>query len=572
LFYFRDFSGFSASVTKNFVTLHNSKRQHPVGARSKDDVRPDEIIRVTVVVRSISSAEERKKAIADLSLQLPAKRKHLDRKDFIRLHGARDEDLALIKKFAEDHKLRVIDSSKERRCVILSGTAQQLSDAFKVDNRTYTHEGQVYRSYPDAIQIPANLKGVIEAVLGLENRSLMSHHAFLAVPHAFMAAAGVAVRHTEVREVEDAYKFPKGNGKGQTIAIIELGGGFYESDIKKYFRTHKLNQPKIDVVEIEGAKNNPAERKYIEQVLNLMGERERSGGRASVPANRPGAPAELAHAMWTIESTLDVELAGSFANAAQIVVYFAPNNAHGKYQALTAALSNKKYPPSVISCSWGAVEETLPGDVVTSLNHVFEDAALRGVTICFSSGDRGEDPSPEGKPRVHFPASSPYVLSCGGTHWLKKERDIYEEVWNETLPKYVVQSGGGVSKIFQQPDWQKGIKLQTKKSGRGVPDVSGKADIAGGYCMQVAGFDVTMGGTSAAAPMWAGLIARLNQEVGCSIGYVNPLLYQETCRSSFNDITKGNNGKHFKATPGWDPCTGWGSPDGQKLLTKLRGR
>ncbi len=555
-------------MTKSFVTLHNSKRQQPLGARSKDDLRPDEIIRVTVVVRAISSAEERKKAIADLSLQIPSKRKHLTRQEFSKLHGARDEDLQLVKKFAEDSKLRVINSSKERRCVILSGTAQELSDAFQVDNRTYTHEGQVYRSYPDAIQIPAHLKGVIEAVLGLEDRLLMSHHAFLGVRHMFLAAGQQAIRHTEVREVEDAYKFPNGaDGKGQTIAIIELGGGFYERDIKKYFRAHKLRQPKISVVEIEGARNNPADLKYIEQVLNLMGVDSAKGGQEEQPSRE-----KLVHAMWTIESTLDVELAGSFANAANIVVYFAPNNAHGKYQALTSALSNKKHPPSVISCSWGAVEDTLPGDVVSSLNHVFQDAALRGTTICFSSGDRGEDPAPDGTPRVHFPASSPYVLSCGGTHWLKKQCSIYEEVWSESLPKYVVQSGGGVSKIFEQPDWQSGIKLQTKKSGRGVPDVCGKADIATGYCMQVGGFDVTMGGTSAAAPMWAGLIARLNQELNCNIGYATPFLYQESCRSSFNDITKGNNGKHFKATPGWDPCTGWGSPDGKKLLGRLRGK
>jgi kumamolisin len=552
-------------VTTKFVTLHNSKRLQPAGARSKDDVRPDEIIRVTVVVRSISSAEERKKAITNLSLQIPSKRKYLAPKDFNKLHGARNEDLQLVKKFAEHSKLRVIESSKERRCVILSGTAQQLSDAFQVDNRTYTHEGQVYRSYPDAIQIPASLKGIIEAVLGLEDRPLMSHHAFLAAAqHKIMAAGGVSARHTEVREVAEAYKFPTGaNGKGQCIAIIELGGGFYESDIKKYFRTHKLHQPKISVVEIEGARNNPADPKYVKQVLEALGVEHGSDELDK---------SKFSHAMWTIESTLDVQLAGSFANAANIVVYYAPNNAHGKYQAITAALSSKKYPTSVISCSWGAVEETLPGDVVSSLNHVFQDAALRGVTICFSSGDRGENLAPNGKPRVQFPASSPYVLSCGGTHWLKRERSIYEEVWNESLPKnFVAQSGGGVSKIFEQPEWQSGIRLQTRKSGRGVPDVAGKADIVTGYCMQVAGFDVTMGGTSAAAPMWAGLIARLNQELGCSIGYMNPFFYK-SCGSSFNDITKGNNGKHFKATPGWDPCTGWGSPDGKKLLAKLRGK
>jgi kumamolisin len=539
-----------------FVTLHNSKRQQPAGVRSQAELHPHEIIRVTVVVRAISSPEERKKAIEDLSLRIPSKRKYLNRKEFIRLHGARDEDLQLVKKFAEDSKLRVIESSKERRCVILSGTADALSDAFQVNNRTYTQDGRIYRSFPDAIQIPAHLNGIIEAVLGLENRPLMSHHAFLAGHH--------AIRHTEVRQVAEAYKFPKrANGKGQCIAIIELGGGFYERDIKKYFRTHKLNQPKISVVSIEGQRNDPAAPIYVKEVLELMG---------VVHGSDKLKKSEFSHAMWTIETTLDVQLAGSFANAADIVVYFAPNTAYGKYQALTTALSNKIHPPSVISCSWGAVEDDLPGDVTSSLNHVFQDAALRGVTICFSSGDRGDDPATNGQPRVHFPASSPYVLSCGGTHWLKERHSIDEVVWSESLTKkFVVQSGGGVSKIFERPEWQSGIKLQTKRNGRGVPDVAGKADIATGYCMLVGGFDVTMGGTSAAAPMWAGLIARLNQELGCNIGYMNPFLYQNFCRTSFNDITKGTNGKHFKATEGWDPCTGWGSPDGKKLLAKLRG-
>jgi kumamolisin len=549
--------------SKQQVTLADSRRRQPSGAgRLKQKTGSDEIIRVTVVVRSGASEESRRNAMRDLVSQAPLRRRHMDAKEFARIHGARREDLAMIERFAENSGLQIIESSPAKRCVVLSGSVAAFNRSFGVECTAHQFQGQTYRSYQGKIRVPAFLEGVTTAVFGLDNRMLMSHHAFA---HAHLAAA-----HVAPKDVIKAYNFPIGvKGKGQRIAIVELGGGFYKSDIAAYFKALGLRKPKISVVEIDGQKNDPSSVTSIKEMLDAMGV---SPGQQSSANDSADDRARKIKALWTIETTLDIELAGSFANAAEIVVYFAPNNSQGKYQALTTALHSKKHPPTLISCSWGATEDSLPLDFVHALDQIFQDAALRGVTVCFSSGDRGDDSDKDGKPRVHFPASSPHVISCGGTHWNVSSKRLNEVVWSETLPTCVAQSGGGVSKAFDQPVWQSSasVESQTGRNGRGVPDVSGKADMAAGYSMIVGGYNVTMGGTSAVAPMWTGLIARLNQELGHNVGYLSPYLYRDVCTSAFHDITEGSNGTHYKAGPGWDPCTGLGTPHGKKLLAALK--
>jgi kumamolisin len=544
---------------QKFITLQKSKRLQPAGAQPlKLEVAPDERIEVTVIVRPRSSAAQRRAEVQALARQFPRQRKHLTFDRFSKLHGARADDLKLVERFAGEHQLDVVESSAAKRSVILAGAVAAFGRAFHVNFQTFRHRESAYRSFTDQIQIPASLEGVVEVVLGLDNRELMSHHAFLAVSR--------ADGHTQPHEVMEAYDFPSGvEGRGECVAIIELGGGFHESDIKQYFDRHRFKLPRISIVEIGNQKNDPASPELIKKVLDAMGLES-----ASKTASTKIDPAEASHAMWTIESTLDVELIGSFANAADIVVYFAPNNAQGKYQALSTALNSKEHPATLISCSWGAVEEELPQDFFHCMEQLFQDAVLQGVSICCSSGDRGDDPGPSGRPRVHYPASSPHVLACGGTHWTARSKLLEEVVWNETLPHGSCQSGGGASKVFGAPGWQRRarVKLKTRRSGRGLPDVAGKADIQTGYCMFVGGLDVTMGGTSAVAPMWAGLIARLNQELGKPIGYITPLLYGSSIKKAFRDILEGNNG-HYRAGPGWDPCTGLGTPIGKALLQTL---
>lgn len=206
-----------------------------------------------------------------------------------------------------------------------------------------------------------------------------------------------------------------------------------------------------------------------------------------------------------------------------------------------------------------------------------------GVTICVAAGDHGADDtdSPSPQVTVDFPASSPHVLACGGTHLEANSGSIsVETVWN-TQDGWA--TGGGVSEAFPLPDWQAGAKVPPSvnpggKQGRGVPDVAGDADANTGYIVAVDGSQGASGGTSAVAPLWAALIAQLNQGLGKPVGFVNPLLYQSPANSrGFRDVTQGNNGsfssdkKFYSAGPGWDACTGWGSPNGTELLKALGG-
>lgn len=551
------------------------EKQQPGGVRRGQGRAPDEVIRATIVVNSRSSDEARRAALEDLARQNPRNRRHLDPRQFARLYGASREDVRRVESFAKDSGFRVVESSVARRYVVVEGALAAFSRAFKVRFVKHAQGSLTFRSYKGTIRIPRRLSGVVEGVVGLDDRPLSSPHLF--------APGEQAARHTEPREVAEFYEFPKGvSGKGQRVAVVELGGGFHDADIKEYFRKHRIPRPAVKVFEIDGQKNDPAPSPLVRKLLGVMGltpgkalrptaKPPRSAG-AAEPATAAGlSPAEAQHAMWTVETTMDIQLIGAFANAAQIVVYFAPNTEHGKFHAITEALHNRQHLPTVISGSWGAAESTLNPEFVRVMDHVFQDAALLGVTLCYSSGDSGDGSAMFGRPVVQFPASSPHVLSCGGTHWVgSKSGEVKEVVWDERLAKGRCQSGGGVSEMFKRPDWQypAAVELKTGMEGRGVPDVAGKADIETGYCMIVGGFDITMGGTSAAAPMWASLVALLNQKLGARVGYLNPFLYYDLCRRALREQTEGSNGA-FHAGTGWNPCTGLGTPRGVKLLAAL---
>ena len=204
-----------------------------------------------------------------------------------------------------------------------------------------------------------------------------------------------------------------------------------------------------------------------------------------------------------------------------------------------------------------------------SFDQAFQEAAALGVTVCCAAGDDGSnDGVRDGQPHVDFPASSSFALGCGGTNLSSTGPTITSEVvWNDPGDG---ATGGGVSRQFALPPWQANAGVPPSPvpgiRGRGVPDVAGDASPATGYIILVDGQLTTVGGTSAVAPLWAGLIALLNELKGKPVGYLNP--YGPTSKGVFHDITQGNNGA-YAAGPGWDACTGLGSPDGAKLLNAL---
>jgi kumamolisin len=209
------------------------------------------------------------------------------------------------------------------------------------------------------------------------------------------------------------------------------------------------------------------------------------------------------------------------------------------------------------------------------MDEAFQAAAAMGVTVCVAAGDGGStDGENDGLNHVDFPASSPNALACGGTTLVASGNSITSEtVWNE-LANNEGATGGGISDVFPLPSYQNGAGVPPSANpnhnvGRGAPDVSGDADPTTGYVTLVDGQPDVIGGTSAVAPLWAGLIALVNESVGKPVGFVNPLLYQSASTAGdFNDVTSGNNGA-YSAGPGWDACTGLGSPIGAQVAAAL---
>jgi kumamolisin len=272
------------------------------------------------------------------------------------------------------------------------------------------------------------------------------------------------------------------------------------------------------------------------------------------------------------EVLLDIEVAGAVAPGAKIVVYFAPNTTRGFQDALTTAIHDNTNKPSVISISWGSAESTWTAQSMTAFDSAAQDAAALGVTVCAASGDNGSsDGVSDGANHVDFPASCPHVLACGGTSLQSSNGAITSEaVWNDGAQGGA--GGGGFSNQFSLPAWQASAEVQPPADGgRGVPDVAGNADPETGYKVLVDGKSMVIGGTSAVAPLWSGLIALLNEKLGKPLGFLQPTLYElPQTTGAFHDITQGSNGA-FSAGPGWDAATGLGSPSGENLLQALAG-
>lgn len=528
------------------VRLKGSNRSAVQGARRLAATDPAERMEVSVLVRRKAAAAMRSRVVAMAGGDRTGA--FLSREEFAQAHGAEASDLAAVRKFAVSHGLSVVQEHAARRTVMLSGTAAQFCAAFAVQLHQMEHAGGTYRGRTGEIQLPAELAEVVEAVLGLDDRPQARPH-FRVRPGAdsagMAAGTGGAIRHAASpavsytpTQVADLYGFPAGNGAGECVALIELGGGYRPADLSTYFSGLGVASPSVVAVSVDQAKNAP-----------------------TGDGNGPDG-----------EVMLDLEVVGAIAPGARIAVYFAPNTDAGFLDAVTTAVHDTVHKPSVISISWGGSESTWTDQAMTAMDGAFQAAATMGITVCVASGDNGSaDGVTDGADHVDFPASSSFALACGGTSLRGSGTTISSEsVWNDGAGGGA--TGGGISGFFPLPDWQK--SLSAKKSNgqgaaltmRGVPDVAGDADPQTGYAVRVDGTDTVIGGTSAVAPLWAALIARLNAAAGKPAGFVNPLLYANP--TALRDVTTGGNGD-FEAAAGWDACTGLGSPNGGSLAELL---
>ncbi len=505
--------------TQKTVALAGSARNEVPGA-TKSAVDPAETAEVTVVLRGRNR---------ETSHIVPS-----TREKFAETHGPDPKAVKLLQEFATQHSLTVGETIG--RSVKLTGTLEALSAAFSasVSNYELPDKKLTFRGRTGSIHIPVELEPEIVAVLGLDTRPVAKSHHRVA-KHATPSGALSPV------QVAQLYQFPTGTGAGQTIGIIELGGGFSNTDLATYFKGLGITEPKVTAVLVDKAKNQPGK-----------------------DTNSDG------------EVMLDIEVAGAVAPGAHIVVYFAPNTDQGFTDAITQAIHDTVHKPSVVSISWGGPEDSWTAQARDAMNLAIEDGSTLGVTVTAACGDDGATDgvaasTTGGTLHLDFPASSPFALACGGTKLVGSGTKITSEtVWNE-LAASEGATGGGVSRIFAKPSYQTnaGVPVQpdTKFVGRGTPDVSGDADPETGFIVLVDGKSMVIGGTSAVAPLWAGLIALLNQQLGTPVGFLQPKLY--ALKSGFHDITAGNN-NGFSAGKGWDPCTGLGSPNGTALLQALK--
>jgi kumamolisin len=444
--------------------------------------------------------------------------------------GADPADADLVRRTLSGLGVDILDVDLAGRRLRVAGSADLLSRIFGTDLEQVTSTGPSgepvsHRHRTGGLSVPGVLDGVVTAVLGLDDRP-QSRAQFR-----LTTAAAASTSYTPL-QVGSIYEFPAGlDGTGQSVAIIELGGGFEQSDLDTYFRGLGLADVSVRAVGVDGATN--------------------------VPGQDPqGADGEV---------MLDIEVVGALVPKADLLVYFAPNTDAGFLDAVTTA-AQASPAPVAMSISWGQSEDQWTAQARTAMDDAFADATARGVTVTAAAGDNGSaDGQTDGAAHVDFPSSSPHVLACGGTSLRADPASgavQSETVWNDGSSGGA--TGGGVSDVFPLPDWQQqaGVPSESGFSGRGVPDVAGDADPQTGYQVRVDGTDLVIGGTSAVAPLWAALVARLAQSAGRPLGLVQPVLYGG---SGFRDITSGNNGE-YSATTGWDACTGLGVPQGQALL------
>ena len=536
----------------SYVPLPGSNRTLLPNSQPAGPIDPSEIASLTVRVRSAGDPKKLVKKAYALAKSPLTKRKYLTHAQVEKSHGASKEDLDKVEHFAQQHDLMVVHRSAAERSVVLKGRLGDLLTAFHAEVQMYHHAVGTYRGRQGEIKLPEELSTIVTGVFGFDTRP--SHRESHKQKN--VAQNGPSVQNgVPATEYASRYNFPNAHnsnaldGAGQTIAFIELGGGFRTSDLTVFFKEIGLSAPIVSSVSVDHAGNSP-----------------------TTPASQDS------------EVMLDLEVAGAVAPKATLVVYFAPNSGQGLVDAVSAAVHDSQRKPTVISISWGVPEDSLDQQSIDAFHEIFAAAATMGITVCAATGDHGtavlDAAHWDHKIHVSHPASDDLVLACGGTQIDSNSND--DVVWNNGKPFDANPpgsggwaTGGGISEIFKVPSYQKDpkppVSISNGKAGRGIPDI---AMCATNYFSRVDGQEGAQAGTSAVAPLMAGLVARLNQAKGKNVGFLNPFLYANVAKGITHDVTSGTNAikdtvKGYDAGPGWDACSGLGTPDGTAILNTL---
>jgi uncharacterized repeat protein (TIGR01451 family) len=471
----------------------------------------------------------------------PNYHRYLTPGEFTARFGPTENDYQAVMDFAKSNGLTVTVTHPNRVVLDVSGAATDIARTFHVNLRVYQHPTEARTFYAPDVEPSVDFAVPILHVSGLDNYSL-PHPNFKVSPAAAVADAtphsGTGPNLTYWgSDFRAAYVPGTGlTGAGQSVGLLELDG-YYASDITTYESRAGLPNVPLTVVPVDGG--------------------------VSTPGSGVG------------EVSLDIEMAISMApGLARVYVYEAPNPS--PWVDLLSRMANDNLAKQ-LSCSWGG------GSPDPSSEQIFKQMGAQGQSFFNATGD-----SDAFTGAIDFPSDSPNITEVGGTTLTTGSSASYssETVWNWGLYNgSYTGSSGGISTYYAIPSYQQGISMSASQGSttmRNVPDVALTADNV--YVVYDNGSTGTFGGTSCAAPLWAGFTALVNQQAAAAgqtpVGFLNPALYTigkgANYATAFHDITTGNNfssssPSKFLAVTGYDLCTGWGTPNGVNLINALTG-
>jgi kumamolisin len=518
---------------------------------------------------AVATGRSNPKATIEVSLKLRRKnvlpgldgRPHdlMTRDELRDTYGASQADIDMVAKILGGFGLNRVDANIATRTIRLRGTVSAMEEAFQVKLFNYSHERGNYRGRVGPVRIPSALNEIVQGVFGLDNRQVARRRRHPVRDHDQARLASVPAAWYVPGELALHYNFPPGDGSGQTVGLLEFGGGFFPQDLKKFCALAKIAvAPNVIPISTDGTPTD----------------------------SKDGAEGEV---------MLDIEVVAGICPKANIVVYFAQWGEQGWLSAFDAAVHDQTNNPTVLSVSWGNAEDTdiWTDQAMEQINQTLQDAAMLGVTVCVAAGDDGSsDAISDGHAHVDFPSSSPYALAVGGTTITAKGGAKPDVAWKEgdgLRADNGGSTGGGVSVKFPRPAWQGDVKVESVNPaailGRCVPDLAANADWnASPYLLVVDGQPQPNGGTSAASPLVASLLTLINAErakrAAHPVGYLTPVLYQPNGGDGTTigvigctDVLSGENTTDkiggYLAGPGYDAVSGWGTPNGIKLASAI---
>jgi len=556
---------------------------HSVGAPAASTA-----MHVTVTLQSQDPAGLAAFAEAVSTPGSPLYRDYITPAEFAQRFGATPSAVQAVESSLEAHGLVPGPVSPNSLSIPVTATAGQLSQAFSTSfARVALASGKTAVVNQQAPSVDPGIAGDVQSVIGLDTLStakpllLQSHRAAAATPHVVPATGG-----PEPCAAAGQVGASEGGYTADQIAAAYGLSGLYQSGDEGAGQT-------VAILELEPYDPND------------IAAFDACYGASTVPSN-VAVDGGAGNGVGAGEAALDIENVIGLAPQAKIDVYEGPNSGTGPYDVMSAIIS--QHAAQVVTTSWGQCEQLEGSIQAQSENTLFQEAAAQGMTIVSASGDDGSEdcfPTPQTL-QVDDPASQPYVTGVGGTTLtanLTTGARLGETVWNDGPS--VGASGGGVSSFWQMPSYQKDAPSSlhvingnstgatcSAPSGdcREVPDVSADGDPDTGYVIYWNGSNSAVpaatpgwqvvGGTSAAAPVWAALIALANASATCAgtpIGFANPALYHAAgtaYASDFNDIVSGSNDMTgafglYPAGSGYDMATGLGSPNGTALAQAL---